>query len=252
MGGTPRHAPVVPGPFEAGLRALVVLDAFHPRACSREELALLDHVVVHTADFGGPPSLHPAHAGRAGEVSVRWHLIDEGLRMMAALGFAEESRCDGDARHAASGRGRRFVGVLDTGYAHALRERAAWAAGRYGKAESCQVRAILAELGRRPAAEWVPIPDGDDEVSLAARVARFEELDADYANDLARLSAVADAAMLTGDLRRAEAPDARPGHAGDDPLSEEMAGIEARAEAEARKVARDRAGLRALIRDLTA
>jgi hypothetical protein len=46
-------------PLEAGIRAVVVLEKLRPEAADLAEMVLLDHVVVHTADLGGPPSLHP-------------------------------------------------------------------------------------------------------------------------------------------------------------------------------------------------
>src|SRR5690349_17373164 len=41
--------------LEAGIRAVVVLELMRPETADLSEMVLFDHVVVHTADFGGPP-----------------------------------------------------------------------------------------------------------------------------------------------------------------------------------------------------
>lgn len=41
--------------LEAGIRAVVVLEYLRPETLDLAEMILFDHVVVHTADLGGPP-----------------------------------------------------------------------------------------------------------------------------------------------------------------------------------------------------
>jgi hypothetical protein len=41
--------------LEAGIRAVVVLEYLRPETLDLAEMVLFDHVVVHTADLGGPP-----------------------------------------------------------------------------------------------------------------------------------------------------------------------------------------------------
>jgi hypothetical protein len=81
-----------PHPFnsalETGIRALVVLEAFHPRHCDLTELTWFDHLVVHTSDIQGedvPFSLHPDLPNRAGELLVRRRLVEESLLLMQRL-----------------------------------------------------------------------------------------------------------------------------------------------------------------------
>jgi|SRR5258708_6684097 hypothetical protein len=59
------------GSLETGMRAIVVLDAAYPRSFDLAWLTWCDHLVVHTADIGGPPSLHPDIPQRTGELLVR-------------------------------------------------------------------------------------------------------------------------------------------------------------------------------------
>jgi len=62
--------------LEAGVRAVVVLEAIRPETIDLSEMVLFDHIVVHTADFSGPPSLHVDVPGRHGELLVRRQLIE--------------------------------------------------------------------------------------------------------------------------------------------------------------------------------
>jgi hypothetical protein len=77
-------------PLEAGVRALLILDAFAPQAFDLATMSLLDYYIVHTGDAGGPPSLHPEINARAGEYFVRRHLVEEGLLLMARASLVEQ------------------------------------------------------------------------------------------------------------------------------------------------------------------
>jgi len=47
------------GPLEAGIRAVAILGAAHPKAFDLQRLTAFDYLLVHTGDVGGPESLHP-------------------------------------------------------------------------------------------------------------------------------------------------------------------------------------------------
>jgi hypothetical protein len=72
-------------PLETGVRAVVILEAFFPRPFDLIRLTWLDHLVVHTADVGGPESLHPDLPQRTGEVLVKRRLVEAGLNLMRRL-----------------------------------------------------------------------------------------------------------------------------------------------------------------------
>jgi hypothetical protein len=243
---------IIPGPFEAGLRALLVLEALHPRSASETELSLYDHVVVNTADFGGPASLHPARAGRTGEVAAREGLIREGLAMMRALLLVEALETPEGPRHQASEDAPSFLDALGAGYTRSTLEYAGWVAERYRDTSQAEIQSIVEELKACPFVHWEPIPDGEDAASRRAQVTRFRELDADYLTDLMRLSAIAEAATLACAMQISHCRDTDRSVPEPFLFAEELAAIEAGAESEALKVRRDRAGLAGLIRDLEA
>ena len=58
-------------PLETGVRALTVLAESAPAALDLQRLVYFDYLVVHSADAGGPRSLHPNTPLRNGELLVR-------------------------------------------------------------------------------------------------------------------------------------------------------------------------------------
>ena len=122
--------------LEAGLRAVVVLNAFAPRAFDLKTLLLFDYYAVHTGDVDvdveasgeGPDSLHPPVAPRRGEVFVRRRLIEEGVAMMERA-FLLDRVADADglsfrARDVAAA----MVDLMESPYNAHLRDASRWIA----------------------------------------------------------------------------------------------------------------------------
>ena len=65
-------------PVESALRTLVLLVEAYPATLDLQKLVYLDYLLVHSADAGGPESLHPPTPQRQGEVAVRRDLIEQG------------------------------------------------------------------------------------------------------------------------------------------------------------------------------
>ena len=63
------------GPLEAGLRAVAILGAAHPRTLDLQRLVAFDYLLVHTGDIGGPASLHPPSPLHSAELLVRRELV---------------------------------------------------------------------------------------------------------------------------------------------------------------------------------
>src|ERR1700724_3559144 len=88
------YPPLFNSSLETGVRAVVVLDAAFPRAFDLSQLTWLDHLVVHTADIGGPDSLHPDIPQRTGELLVRRRLVEGGLTLMRRLHLVDTNTTD--------------------------------------------------------------------------------------------------------------------------------------------------------------
>lgn len=115
-------------PFESGLRSVILLTACFPEALGLHQLVTLDHVVVHTEDFGGPPSLHPKEESRAAELLVRRRLVESGLALMGTRQLVCRRATAQGFRYSAGEEAGTFVDYLRSGYTRELSERALWIA----------------------------------------------------------------------------------------------------------------------------
>jgi hypothetical protein len=115
-------------PLEAGIRAVVVLEKLRPEVADLAEMVLLDHVVVHTADIGGPPSLHPDLSDRKGELLVRRRLIERSLDLMRRCHLVDQEITDAGVLYRASDEAAAYVELLETSYSERLKDCADWIA----------------------------------------------------------------------------------------------------------------------------
>lgn len=155
MGSVDRPAPCA-HPFnstlETGIRALAVLDAFHPRRCDLLEMTWLDHLVVHTGDLDdrdAPSSLHPDLPNRAAELVVRRSLIEKSLRLMHKLHLVNVFETDDGITFGASDEAPIYLDLLQAPYSLALKERAQWIAERFANKPAAEIREqIEKRIGR--------------------------------------------------------------------------------------------------------
>ncbi len=75
--------------LEAGVRAISFLNSYFPESLDFEHLIIIDYVLVNSADFGGPESLHPETPNRQGELSSRRAVVRDGLDLMKRFGLIE-------------------------------------------------------------------------------------------------------------------------------------------------------------------
>jgi hypothetical protein len=156
MGSLERHAAAPAHPFnstlETGIRALVLLEAFHPRRCDLLEMTWLDHLVVHTGDLdgqGAPQSLHPDLPNRAGELLVRRQLVEKSLRLMQQVHLVEVFETEEGIAFGPSEDSPSYLDLLQTPYSVALKERARWMAGRFAGLQTEEMRALIeSRIGR--------------------------------------------------------------------------------------------------------
>ena len=150
MGSLERLAASPAHPFnstlETGIRALVLLEAFHPRRCDLLELTWLDHLVVHTGDLDGqdvPRSLHPDLPNRAGELLVRRQLVEKSLRLMQQMHLIEVFETEEGISFGASEDAPSYLDLLHASYSMALKERAGWMAVRFAGLKTDEMRALV-------------------------------------------------------------------------------------------------------------
>ncbi|MBI1203970.1 MAG: hypothetical protein GC182_15825 [Rhodopseudomonas sp.] len=141
-------------PLETGVRAVVVLDAVFPCALDVGHLTWCDHLVVHTADIGGPESLHPDIPQRTGELLVRRRLVEAGISLMRRLHMIEAEVEETGIRFRASEDSSAFVEALRSEYATQLRQRAAWLATYLNAHSNDELAVLIADRIGRWAVEF--------------------------------------------------------------------------------------------------
>ena len=113
-------------PLESSLRLLIALDVDYVALHTLDEWLVFDHIAMHSGDFDGPPSLHPAFPLRAADLGARRVQIRLGLEMLlqrdlAILGQKNDALGIGSADNT-----RAVAGALTRRYFHAYRERSEW------------------------------------------------------------------------------------------------------------------------------
>jgi hypothetical protein len=112
--------------FESGLRSVVILTAAYPRTVGLHRLVALDHLIVHTGDIDGPPSLHPKEESRAAEILVRRKLVDSGLALMGTRCLLRRIATPAGFRYQAGEEAGAFIDLLSSRYMQEMKLRARW------------------------------------------------------------------------------------------------------------------------------
>lgn len=147
-----RHAPATfNGPLEAGVRAVAVLAAAHPRGFDLQRLIAFDYLLVHTGDVGGPDSLHPPVPLQAAELLVRRKLVEQALLLMMTRDLVQREASGSGIRYLAGENAVPFLQALQTDYLCALKERADWLVDAFGAQTDPEFRAVM----RRFFDRWV-------------------------------------------------------------------------------------------------
>jgi hypothetical protein len=135
--------------LETGVRALIVLEAVHPAALDLLELTWFDHIVIHTGDLDGPPSLHPNVPYRSGEMIVRRRMIEQSLTLMQRLHLVDVVAGKEGIRYRASDEAYPVIQLMRSPYTQKLRERAGWLAANIYSMDREDIEALIADkVGR--------------------------------------------------------------------------------------------------------
>jgi len=138
------------GALEIGMRVSALLVAAFPSRLDTARLVLLDHALLHTADLGGPPSLHPELPLRSGELGIKRGLINHGIEFACRVGLAEIHATADGIEFRASESTPGFLALLKAGYYVELEKRAKWVCGTFSETSDPQLRLYIAErLGDR-------------------------------------------------------------------------------------------------------
>ena len=132
-------------PLETGIRLVILLVEAYPRAFSLDHLVMLDHVLVHTGDFGGPASVHPASPYRIAEPYVRRELVQRSLVLFRSRELINEIPTNEGFVWQAGDPAAPFVETLITKYHQALRGRAHWTIEKFGGTPEVTLASAMGE-----------------------------------------------------------------------------------------------------------
>jgi len=131
------------GPLEAGLRAVAILGAAHPRSFDLQRLLAFDYLLVHTGDIGGPESLHPPTPLHSAELLVRRNLVERALLLMMSRNLVERDFVSDGIRYRAGENTVPFLSSLVSDYLAQLKRRAAWLVKELGDKSEADFRAVM-------------------------------------------------------------------------------------------------------------
>jgi hypothetical protein len=139
------------GPLEAGIRAVSILGAAYPQSYDLQRLVAFDYLLVHTADVGGPESLHPPTPMHSAELLVRRKLIEHALLLMMTRDLVFREITAEGIKYSAGENAATFLSSVSSTYLRALKERAAWLVDALGGYADQEFKGVM----RRFFADWV-------------------------------------------------------------------------------------------------
>lgn len=113
-------------------RLISVLHAYTETPLTRDQLASLDYALVHTGDFGGPPSIHPSLPSRETELAVKRDDVNAALQLLHKSGLIQLISSSDGIAFVATDEGLRFGSILEAPYSVSCRTRAEWLAENIG------------------------------------------------------------------------------------------------------------------------
>lgn len=143
--------------LETGIRTLAILVASYPKAHDLGRLVQYDYLTVHSADAGGPASLHPPLPLRSGELLVRRGLVQAGLRLMISRSLvSREPHTQGILYRAEEAAGS-FLDNMRSPYIVELRDRAAWVASAFDELKPPALDVMVNRLFEAWTTEFQPV-----------------------------------------------------------------------------------------------
>ncbi|WP_155290133.1 ABC-three component system middle component 2 [Rhodococcoides fascians] len=133
-------------PVELGVRIVMILVEAYPEHLDVNRLVLLDHAVLHSADLGGPESLHPALPVRAGELGVKRDVVEGGLTLLLRGGLAVMAATADGVQFQAGEGALHFVDILGSSYATALHDRVVWVVQNFDDLSEEKVRQHMRDI----------------------------------------------------------------------------------------------------------
>lgn len=138
-------------PLEAGIRAVSILGAAYPQPYDLQRLVAFDYLLVHTADVGGPASLHPPTPMQSAALLVRRKLVEQALLLMMTRDLVQREITTEGIMYSAGENAMTFLTSLTSTYLVSLKERADWLVQELGHYTDDKFKSVM----RRFFDDWV-------------------------------------------------------------------------------------------------
>ncbi len=142
--------------LETGVRITSILAECYPNAHDLSRLVQYDYLTVHSADAGGPPSLHPPLPLRSGELLVRRSIIEAGLGLMLSRSLVRRHLRAEGFLYAAEEEAGAFLDNLKSLYIRELRSRAKWVAATFDRLSAVELDALVNKVFEAWTTEFQP------------------------------------------------------------------------------------------------
>lgn len=151
-------------PLETGLRALAMLVSAYPNSFDLQRLVDFDYIIVHSADLGGPASMHAPLPLRASELIVRREIVNAGLALMMSRGLVARLATKEGIKYIATDRASSFLSALSASYTLQLKDRAEWIAKNFAHLGHDEMRVAMRHVSNEWSNQFQPIerPAGEN------------------------------------------------------------------------------------------
>jgi len=137
--------------LEAGVRAVAILAAAHPRSYDLQRMIAYDYLLVHSGEVGGPESLHPPAPLHSAEPLVRRKLIENALLLMMTRDLVAREIDASGIKYKAGEGAVTFLSALQSDYINALKIRALWIVDMFGDQPDTEFKGFMRQFFDR----WV-------------------------------------------------------------------------------------------------
>lgn len=121
----------------------MILTESYPQGFDLQMLSDMDYMIVHSADFNGPKSIHAEVPQRIGEILVRKKIVEDGLSLLLQRGLIMKKVTNRGFEYVATENSAPFVSILTTEYSVALKDRARWVIDNFGNKSSQEVSRFI-------------------------------------------------------------------------------------------------------------
>jgi len=126
-------------PIEIGTRCLTILGVNPHLSFDLDRILYYEYLSLHTADIGGPESLHAAVPSRGVQVYARKEIVRIGLNILLSKELATLQSTETGFLYIITPAGKTFLDYFETPYFKGLLDRVKWVSERFNGFSNLEV-----------------------------------------------------------------------------------------------------------------